>query len=148
MCKNQVLTFGLIKNYKHSVPCFNEIRQILWNLKIHVSIQLEFCLLYFTWISYIFCKSSRFIHQGCRNKHYLIYLSVKLSFVFWFTFYKKLSVPNSMKLHKLANILLQAYCCFDFINVSRCSYTTTFVLCHYHRVFEVLYFEYTLCNWV
>lgn len=50
-------------------------------------------------------------------------------------------------LHKLANILLQAYCCFDCVNVSRCSYTTAFVLCHYHRVL-VLYFEYILCNWV
>lgn len=31
-------------------------------------------------------------------------------------------------LHKLANtILLQAYSCFDCINVSRCSYTTTFI---------------------
>lgn len=55
-------------------------------------------------------------------------------------------------LHKLANILLQVYCCLDCINVSRYSYTTTFVLCHYHRVLEVLYFDFCifteLCNWV
>lgn len=30
-------------------------------------------------------------------------------------------------LHKLANILQPAYSCFDCINVSRCSYTKTFI---------------------